>query len=204
MSTLRAFLSDNQAVKKTAGDLISKNVLSLPWDALFNNVKNDFETANVIADSILTVKERCQNTPFYVQAIIANSSVFLVSNTGSSETLNLTHVGACWLLGKSVTCALPVGNATVAPCHAVIRHTPESGFFIADVGSQSGTRLNCRRLVPQKRQALRDGDMIELGDLVVEFFVDNFDCIEDPLDGHEITYTGFEVTYTGMETYPGN
>ncbi|MEM8612208.1 MAG: FHA domain-containing protein, partial [Cyanobacteria bacterium P01_H01_bin.105] len=87
---------------------------------------------------------------------------------------------------------------------AVIRHTSESGFFIADVGSQSGTRLNRRRLVPQKRQALRDGDMIELGDLMVEFFVDNFDRIEDPLGTHEITYTGYDTTYTGMETYPGN
>ena len=46
--------------------------------------------------------------------------------------------------------------------------------------------------------------MIELGDLVVEFFVDNFDRIEDPLSSHEITYTGYDITYTGMETYPGN
>lgn len=204
MSTLRAFRSSNQAVKNAAGNAISNDVLSLPWDALFNNVKNDFDTANTIVDSILTVKERCQITPFYIQAIIANSSVFLVSNTGSSETLNLTHAGACWLLGKSITCALPVGNSTVDPCHAVIRHTPEAGFFIADVGSQSGTHLNRRRLLPQKRQALRDGDMIELGDLVLEFFVDNFDCLEVPLDGHEITYTGYDITYTGMETYPGS
>ena len=204
MSTLRASRSGNQAVKKSAGDLISNNVLSIPWDALFDNVKNDFETANTVADSILTVKDRCQITPFYVQAIIANSSVFLVSNTGSSDTLNFTHAGACWLMGKSITCALPVGNSTVDPCHAVIRHTAESGFFIADVGSQSGTRLNRRRLAPQKRQALRDGDMIELGDLVVEFFVDNFDRIEDPLSPHEITYTGYDITYTGMETHPGN
>lgn len=203
MSTIRAFHPSNQTVKKTTDTVISDDVLSLPWDALFNNVKNDFDTANTIVDSILTVKDRCQITPFYVQAIIANSSVFLVSNTGNSEALNLTHAGACWLLGKSITCALPVGNATVAPCHAVIRHTPEAGFFIADVGSQSGTRLNRRRLVPQKRQALRDGDMIELGDLVLEFFVDNFDRIEDPLDGHDITYTGYDITYTGMETYPG-
>jgi hypothetical protein len=204
MSTLRAFSTSNQAVKNSTGNRISNDVLSLPWDALFNNVKNDFDTANVIADSILTVKDRCQITPFYVQAIIANSSVFLVSNTGNSETLNLTHVGACWLLGKSITCALPMGNATVDPCHAVIRHTPEAGFFIADVGSQSGTRLNRRRLLPQKRQVLRDGDMIELGNLVVEFFVDNFDRIENSQEPHEITYTGYDITYTGMETYPGN
>lgn len=203
MSTLRASYPSNP-VKKTAGNVISNNVLSLPWDDLFNNVKNDFDIANTIADSILTVQDRCQITPFYVQAIIANSSVFLVSNTGSSETLNLTHAGACWLLGKSVTCALPVGNSTVDPCHAVIRHTPEAGFFIADVGSQSGTRLNRRRLVPQKRQALRDGDMIELGDLILEFFVDNFDRVEDPLDACEIAYTGHDTTYTGMETYPGS
>ena len=204
MSTLRAFSPSNQAVKNSTGNGISDDILSLPWDALFNNVKNDFDTANVIADSLLTVKERCQVTPFYVQAIIANSSVFLVSNTGRSETLILTHAGACWLLGKSITCALPMGNVTVDPCHAVIRHTPESGFFIADVGSQSGTRLNRRRLVPQKRQALRDGDMIELGDLVLEFFVDNFDRIEAPRESHAITYTGYDITYTGMETYPGN
>ncbi|MBX2866157.1 MAG: FHA domain-containing protein [Leptolyngbyaceae cyanobacterium MAG.088] len=203
MSTLRAFSPGNQAVKKSTGNAISNDVLSLPWDALFNNVNNDFDAANVIADSILTVKERCQVTPFYIQAIIANSSVFLVSNTGSAETLNLTHSGACWLLGKSITCALPIGNATVDPCHAVIRHTPENGFFIADVGSQSGTCLNRRRLVPQTRKALRDGDMIELGELVLEFFVDNFDRIEDSRESHEITYTGYDSSYADMETYPG-
>ncbi len=204
MSTLRAFSPSNPAVKNSTGNGISDDVLSLPWEALFNNVRNDFDKANVIADSILTVKDRCQITPFYVQAIIANSAVFLVSNTGHSETLRLTHAGACWLLGKAITCALPMGNATVDPCHAVIRHTPEAGFFIADVGSQSGTRLNRRRLVPQKRQALRDGDMIELGDLVLEFFVDNFDCMDNPQEAHEIAYTGYEMTYTGMETYPGS
>lgn len=204
MSTLRASYTNSPAVKKSAGNVISNNVLSLPWDALFNNVKNDFDIANTVADSVLTVKERCQITSLYVQAIIANSSVFLVSNTGGSESLKLTHVGSCWLLGKSMTCALPLSNSTVAPCHAVIRHTPEAGFFIADVGSQSGTRLNRRRLTPQKRQALRDGDIVELGDVVLEFFVDNFDRVEEPLDTCEIAYTAYDTTYTGMETYPGS
>ncbi|MBT9310777.1 FHA domain-containing protein [Leptothoe kymatousa] len=175
------------------------NALSLPWDAFFQNIKNDFDTANSIIDSLLTAKNRCQVTPFYVQAIIANSSVFLVSNTGSSDTLNLTQAGACWLLGKSLTCALPLEDAAVAPCHAVIRYTPDAGFFIADVGSQTGTYVNRRRLSPQKRQPLRDGDMIELGDLTVEFFVDNFDPLENPsdfpADNHEITYTGYEISY---------
>ena len=203
MSTLRASCPSSP-VKKNAGNIISDNVLSLPWDALFNNVENDFDVADIVADSILKAKDRCQITPFYVQAVIANSSVFLVSNTGSSETLHLTHAGTCWLLGKSGTCALPVADSTVDPCHAVIRCTPESGFFIADVGSQSGTRLNRRRLAPQKRQALRDGDMIELGELVLEFFVDNFDHIKDPLDTCEITYTGYDITYTGLETDPGS
>ena len=203
MSTLKAFHSGNPAINNSFSQNSKNDVLSLPWDALFNNVKNDFDIANTIVDSILTVKERCQITPFYIQAIIANSAVFLVSNTGHSDQLHLTHAGACWLLGNSVTCALPVGKGTVDPCHAVIRHTPEAGFFIADVGSQSGTRLNRRLLIPQKRQGLRNGDMIELGDLVLEFFVDNFDRLDDPHNNHEITYTGYDITHTGMETYPG-
>ncbi len=198
MSTLRAFRSSNQAVNNLSIDADVINALSLPWDAFFKNIKNDFDTANTIIDSLLTVKNRCQITHLYIQAIIANSSVFLVSNTGSSDTLNLTQSGACWLLGKSLTCALPVENATVAPCHAVIRYTPDAGFFIADVGSQSGTHVNRRRLRPQTRQPLRDGDMIELGNLVVEFFVDNFDPLETPSDfpaeDYEITYTGYEVS----------
>ncbi len=198
MSTLRASRFSNPVV--TPIDASSIEAPSLPWDALINNVNNDFDTANTIVDSILTVKDRCQVTPFYIQAVIANSSVFLVSNTGSSETLNLTNTGACWLLGQSISCALPVENSTVDPCHAVIRHTPESGFFIADVGSQSGTHLNRRRLSPQKRQLLRDGDMIELGNLVVEFFVDNFDRFEERLEAPDLAYTACDVTYTGAET----
>ncbi|MEM7797319.1 MAG: FHA domain-containing protein [Cyanobacteria bacterium P01_C01_bin.118] len=193
MSTLRASHSSDQAVTMPA------EASSLPWDALINNVNNDFEIANTVIESILTVKNRCQVTPFYIHAVIANSSVFLVSNTDNPETLHLTEAGACWLLGQSVTCALPVKNSTVDPCHAVIRHTPEAGFFIADVGSQTGTFLNRRRLAPQKRKQLRDGDMIELGNLVVEFFVDNFDHFDDPLEGHKMTYEGYDITYTGVE-----
>ena len=202
MSTLRASHFSSLVVKNTTVDASIIDVQSPSWDALFNNVNDDLDTANTIIESILTVQNRCQITPFYVQAIIANSSVFLVSNTGSSETLNLTHSGACWLLGKSITCALPVGNSTVDPCHAVIRYTPEMGFLIVDVGSQGGTYLNRHRLVPQRRQQLRDGDMIELGDLVLEFFVDNFDCFEDPLDAHEVTYTGYDAPY--VESYTGD
>lgn len=197
MSTLRAFRPSNQDVENMSIDADVIKALSLPWDAFFKNIKNDFDTANIIIDSLLTVKNRCQVSPFYVQAIIANSSVFLVSNTSSSDTLNLTQVGACWLLGKSLTCALPLDDATVAPCHAVIRYTSDAGFFIADVGSQTGTHVNRRRLNPQKRQPLRDGDMLELGDLTVEFFVDNFDPLDKPsnlsADNHEITYTGYEI-----------
>ncbi|NEQ48912.1 MAG: FHA domain-containing protein [Leptolyngbya sp. SIO3F4] len=199
MSTLRASHSSNQAVQNIPINASSIEALSLSWDALINNVNNDFDTANTIVESILTVKNRCQVTPFYIQAVIANSSVFLVSNTGNSETLNLTSAGACWLLGQSMTCALPMRNATVAPCHAVIRHTPETGFFIADVGSQTGTYLNRRRLAPQKRKPLRDGDMIELGNLVVEFFVDNFDPLEVPPDHRDIAYATYDETYTGLE-----
>lgn len=204
MSTLRSSSSSNQVTSSTSVNAPDAEALSLPWDALFSNVKNDFDIANAIVDSILTVKDRCQITPFYIQAIIANSSVFLVSNTGDPDTLNLTHVGACWLLGTSTTCALTVGKATVDPCHAVIRHTPEKGFSIADVGSQAGTHLNRHRLVPQKMQSLRNGDMLELGDLVVEFFVDNFDRSEDLLeyDSAYTTYTGYEMD-TDIETDAG-
>ncbi|MEM6253384.1 MAG: FHA domain-containing protein [Cyanobacteria bacterium P01_D01_bin.156] len=197
MSTSKAFQSSDQELNTLSIDADVIDALSLPWDAFFKNMKNDFDTANTVIDSLLTVQSRCQVTPFYVQAIIANSSIFLVSNAGCSDTLNLTQSGACWLLGKSMTCALPLENATVDPCHAVIRYTPDAGFFIADVGSQAGTHLNRRRLRPQTRQPLRDGDMIELGDLKVEFFVDNFDLLETPSDfpaeSYEITYTGYEV-----------
>ena len=204
MSTLRASFFGNPAV--TSQNTSCIKAPSLPWDALVNNVNNDFEIAHTIVDSILTASDRCQVTPFYIQAVIANSSIFLVSNTGSSKSLKLTDAGACWLLGKSLSCALPVEDSTVAPCHAVIRYTPESGFFIADVGSHSGTYLNRRRLRPQNRKLLRDGDMIELGNLMVEFFVDNFDHLDEPsqpTDSHEITYTGYEVNYTGVETCAG-
>ena len=43
-----------------------------------------------------------------------------------------------------------------------------------------------------------------MGDLVMEFFVDNFDRIEEPLDPQDISYAGYDITYTGMETYPGS
>ncbi len=189
MSILKSLNPDNQTyITKRPSDTLSTESSSFFWDSLFNNVNCDIDTAHRVLAPIQTASERCQVTCFYVQAIIANSSVFLVSNTGGTDSLNLTKSGACWLLGNASSCALSMDHSTVDDCHAVICYMPRDGFSIVDVGSQTGTRLNRRRLAAHKRRQLRNGDMIELGNVMFEFFVDNLDRRDYEIDAIDDTY----------------
>jgi pSer/pThr/pTyr-binding forkhead associated (FHA) protein len=46
-----------------------------------------------------------------------------------------------------------------------------NGYFIADLNSSNGTYVNDRPLASQKPRLLRNGDRIEIGEVVIQFLL---------------------------------
>jgi pSer/pThr/pTyr-binding forkhead associated (FHA) protein len=47
----------------------------------------------------------------------------------------------------------------------------QNGYFITDMDSKNGTYVNDRPLTPQKPRLLRNGDRIEIGEVVIQFLL---------------------------------
>jgi hypothetical protein len=107
----------------------------------------------------------------YVQATIADRQAFLTTNLPSAGTAQTTESGQAWLMGRGRNCAVLIQDPAISRFHAVIGHDQQHGFYVMDVGSSNGTFLNQRRLLKLKRYPLRDGDVIGLSHIRVEFFL---------------------------------
>ncbi len=127
--------------------------------------------AATLIEPILQALDRCSITPFYIQAIATGETPFLVSNLSDAQALAVIEQTSSWLIGRSTSCTIAVTERSVSRCHAAIGYYPSGDFYITDVGSSNGTRVNRRRLAPLERQLLQDGDLIELGSLCIEFFL---------------------------------
>lgn len=168
-------LSVEKSVHLNRNNPISEHQHSFFWEALFRNFNYNFDAVYTVIDSILTVKDRCQKTPLYIQAIALDNIHFLVSNISQALDFKVTAVDNRWLLGNSADCAISMPAQSMAPHHAVIESYGPESYYLKDLGSQIGTCLNRRRLTANQRQLLKSGDDIEFGSLTVEFFIDQFD-----------------------------
>jgi pSer/pThr/pTyr-binding forkhead associated (FHA) protein len=144
---------------------------AMPWllDTLFCNLSYDLEQVAGIIDPILTAQNHCFRTSWYVQGIVSGDSGFISTNINSDRTIQVSRCGTRWLLGQDHRCNVTLAQPGVAPCHAALNFEPRRGFFISDLGGAEGTWVNGRRLVPDERQYLQDGDLIKLGSLRFEF-----------------------------------
>jgi hypothetical protein len=110
---------------------------------------------------------------YYIQAAQVNHRAFLTTNLANPNAPQVTVVSSTWLLGRSRNCAVVVQDRSVSRCHAVVGYDMQQGFYIMDVGSSNGTCLNATRLAVLKRYPLKDGDVIAMCNLNVEFFIAN-------------------------------
>ncbi|HEY9736871.1 MAG TPA: FHA domain-containing protein, partial [Trichocoleus sp.] len=143
-------------------------------ETLFHNFDFDLEQVSSTIDPILTAQSRCEVTSLYIQGIVSGSTAFLSTNINDQQVIQVTSRSSSWLIGQSPRCSVAVPHDDVSPCHAAIGYQPDRGFFITDLGSTGGTWVNRRQLQPHQRRTLYDGDLVELGSLRVEFFVEVF------------------------------
>lgn len=144
---------------------------SLITDALLADCNYDRDEVITIVKRVLQAPARCQITSFYIQAVVAGQTIFLVTNLNSNQADCLLNSTSTWLIGRDATCAITLRNNSVSRCHAVVGHHPIDGIYIADVGSSNGTLVNCRRLAHRERRTLKDGDLLQLGEMKIEFFL---------------------------------
>lgn len=139
-------------------------------NSLFADCEHDLDQVSTVIEPILHAHRRCQSARFYIQGITTGRTTFLATNLPNIQDFHATTIASTWLIGRSVQCAITVQNLSISRCHAVIGYCQGKGFYITDVGSSNGTWVNRRRLNVSERCPLQDGDLIQLGSLVVEFF----------------------------------
>jgi pSer/pThr/pTyr-binding forkhead associated (FHA) protein len=144
-------------------------------DTLLHNFDFDLEQVANIIDPILTVQNHCQSTALYVQGVVTQQRAFITTNLNLQQTIQVTRCGTSWCVGSSDNCAVWIPVDEISPRHAVLRFNPQHGFSLVDLGSEQGTWVNGRRLQPVHPFHITDGDLIELGRLGFEFFMDSAD-----------------------------
>ncbi|MEM8543518.1 MAG: FHA domain-containing protein [Cyanobacteria bacterium P01_H01_bin.119] len=149
---------------------------------LFEACRFNFYQVNQAIDPILSAQSRCQLTTLYIQGITVEQRLLLATNLNPNQDIQVLSGAANWLIGNSPNCAIAVQHQAVSRCHAVLGYATDLGFYITDVGSEAGTYVNRRLLGALQRRSLRDGDLIELGHLRIEFLIDR---IGQPVEPNE-------------------
>ena len=124
-----------------------------------------------MASALLPIPDKAVAPSYYIQAAQVNHRAFLTTNLSGLEVPQVTVLSSTWLLGRSRNCAVVVQDRSVSRCHAVVGYDVQQGFYVMDVGSSNGTCLGGVRLAVLKRYPLKDGDVIAMCNLKIEFFI---------------------------------
>ena len=105
----------------------------------------------------------------YVQGVVQNQQVHMITNLLSDKTQSVLQPQSIWIIGRDRKMALPIQDKRLSRRHAAIQHVPEEGFYLIDFNSTNGTFVNGEPVRPS--MLLKDGDQIRLGSLAFTFFI---------------------------------
>ncbi len=140
-------------------------------DAILRDLNNDSSQTIALLKSILEGGSRCTASSYYIQGVATGRTVFLTTNLKNSTQIQVTPVGTTWLVGRRSDSTIVISDLTVSRCHAVISHNQEHGFYLIDVGSTVGTQVNHQSINPHEPYILKDRDLLEFGQIKVEFLL---------------------------------
>ena len=84
--------------------------------------------------------------------------------TGFYEGLEVAIDREWLVVGRGRSADLVIAEPTISRAHAAVGYD-EEGFFVQDLGSTNETHLNGAKV---QRQALKNGDRLQMGKLVLE------------------------------------
>lgn len=87
-------------------------------------------------------------------------------NTADDEVLKLE--GNIWVAGRDADCEIPIDSAHVSRKHFELARSQE-GFFVTDLGSSNGTKLNGNRIPPHEPTRLESGDELRVMNVIMLF-----------------------------------
>lgn len=166
IATMLNLIASNSVDRSVLGFLQQHPALS---DLLIDRLGQSVSQVATLIEPVIQAASRGER--HYLQAIVIETQAFLVTNLPDFQTALITEVSSSWILGRSATCAISIPNKAVSRRHAVIGYMHSGQFYIMDLGSSNGTRLNHKKLPPLRRQALQDGDIIELCNVQAEFLL---------------------------------
>ena len=89
---------------------------------------------------------------------------YLISQTSHPKRYSITN--AIWRIGRSRENELVLDDISISRRHAEIQRGTDGSFTILDRGSRNGILINGQ---PVKKGTLQEGDLIEIGDLMLRF-----------------------------------
>ncbi|MBX3020835.1 MAG: FHA domain-containing protein [Bdellovibrionales bacterium] len=87
-------------------------------------------------------------------------------NTADDEVLKLE--GDLWVAGRESDSEIPINSPHISRKHFEIARTPE-GFFITDLGSSNGTKVNGNKIPSHEPTRLESGDEIRVMNIDMTF-----------------------------------
>jgi hypothetical protein len=89
---------------------------------------------------------------------------YLISQTSHPKRFPI--LGAIWRIGRSRENELVLDDISISRRHAEIQRATDGRFHLVDRGSKNGIFVNGRQI---RQHVLQEGDMIEIGDVVLRF-----------------------------------
>lgn len=114
--------------------------------------------------------------PSYVQGIVDDSVVYLVTNLGENQTEALLQPQRIWTLGRDRHNGIYVPDKYLSRRHAAIQYIDNDdapGFYLVDFKSTNGSFVNGERVYHKIK--LKDGDRVRVGGITFDFFC-NHSC----------------------------
>lgn len=93
---------------------------------------------------------------------------FKISYPNSTDDEVLKLEGHLWVAGRDPGCEIPIDSPHISRKHFELARTKE-GFFVTDLGSSNGTKLNGNRIPPHEPTRLDSGDELRVMNVVMVF-----------------------------------
>lgn len=106
----------------------------------------------------------------YLQGVVFDRAVYLVTNLMGGTTQTFVHPDAQWTIGRDRRkSSLVLTDPRLSRSHACISYDfGQQQFYVSDLSSTNGTFINGEQVF--QRRYLKDGDRIRLGGLSFTFF----------------------------------
>lgn len=115
------------------------------------------------------IKSRRQTALQYMQGVVQEQKVYVITNLLSGKTLSVLQPQKIWVIGRDRKMALPIQDKRLSRRHAAIQHVGDQGFYLIDFNSTNGSFVNGEPV--RHCTLLKDGDQIRLGSLAFTFFI---------------------------------